>query len=391
MTALPPDTVAGWRRYTPTPLQGPDWYAAAGVLDDVEVLTAGDRAVVAAWVPGEHSDYYHRPACLLAGANEQRFLGDGPDPLGGGAAGEPLVDGAALAGSVVTVSPHAYLGGAALAPEADADALVAALLEYGRSTGAPLVLSHYLLEGRDDAWSRALVRAGGIPAVLGAHCHLAVQWSSLDEYHHHNQYLRRVGRQYRRWREQGARVDCYGPGEPPPRVDAVAALFAGSARAHGAAVPPVALYERFAGGAFPGRTLLTVSGPDGALRSAVGVVDDGHTLYPKFFGTNQPGVDYFELAYGEVVALAIRRGRRRVDYGGTTHAAKLRRGCRLHYALGVFTVLDERLRPAVQATLRRLSTNKYTHFRNLSAECHTDRVATPSPDLLMTAGTAGPM
>src|SRR5258706_5043683 len=115
--------------------------------------------------------------------------------------------------------------------------------------------------------------------------------------------------------------------------------------------PPVALYDAMVRGAVPGRTLLTVHDPGGRLRSALAVVEDADTLYPKFFGTREPRADYFELAYGEVVALAIRLGKRHVDYGGTTHAAKVRRGCRLHYALGVVTVPDERLRGPVEARL----------------------------------------
>jgi hypothetical protein len=368
------EDLSAWRANASTPFQRPDWYDAAGMLDRIELVTAGRGAAVPAWIPDDRADYYHDPASLLYGTREEPFLtGAGPRLA--------RIREIGVSGSVVTVSPYGYLGGAALAPGADADSLARALIDYGKRAGASLILSHYLFEERDGPWLAALVRMGGIPAVLGAHCHLDVGWPSLAAYHGQNRYLRGVGRQHARWREDGAQVQVYR-GEDIPHPGMIAAMFAESARAHGSVDPPTGLFDRVTRGEGLDRVLLTVSGTNGRVRSAHAVLDDGTTLYPKFFATAEPGADYFGLVYGEVMALAIGTGRRHIDYGGTTHAAKLRRGCRLRYALGVFIVLDETLHGPLNYLIRLLSTEKYRHFRRISAECHTDSRPSPAPGIL---------
>lgn len=368
----------GWGRFARTPFQTREWYSAAGFADRAHLITAGG-AGVPVWTDADPDHYYHSPRQILTGHLERAFLGSSwPGRIG--TVGERW-------GQVTTtVSPYGYRGGA-FAPEGAAlDGLAVELIRYARHQGAGLVMSHYLFDGEDDEWLRALRSAGAEPLVLGAQCVLDVEWASAAEYYAELGGSRRSIRQrYAQWQRNGYTVRVRPVDEPcdDRETDQVVRLFAEHARRHGDSSPPLGLYRTLATGTGGVARLLVTVSEGATLRSALAVLVWGDTLFPKCFGSDHPQVDYLPLVYDEVVALAVTGRYRRVDYGGGAHQAKLFRGATLRYALGAL-VADPAspFGAALLAHAKDLSTRKLTHFRDLAIRWHRGHLAPPMPGIL---------
>jgi Acetyltransferase (GNAT) domain len=373
------DVRTRWRQLARTPFQTPEWYAAAGFADRVRVVAAPDGALVPVWSQDDPEHYYHSPRQILTGRLEDIFFSRSwLDSLG--AAGSPW-------GPVaLTVSPYGYRGGVLASAGADLVPLAEAVTQHAVDTGAALIMSHYLFDGIDDAWIRALMSVGAEPLVLGAQCVMDVAWTSSAEYYASLGASRRSVRQrHAQWRRRGHVVAVRPVGEPCDQreADLIVRLFADHARRHGDPAPPARLYRALATGA-PGlsRMLMTVR-DGGAVRSALAVLVYGDTLYPKFFGSHDPHTDYLPLVYDEVVAMGIAGGYRRVDYGGGAHQAKLFRGARLRYALGALIDDGEPTCALVRLEhARNLSARKLAHFHDLAARWQRDHQPPPVPAVL---------
>ena len=370
--------LAAWR----SPFQSPAWYEAAGFSPGVTLIGAGDRgdgpaALVPVWEAGEPAHYYHAPRCVLFGEREERLVPDG----------ESLhsLRAADWGASLVTVSPFGYRGGAIAAPgqpPAVFEELSLALVAHARHRRARVLLSHFLFEDEDSPWIRALVEAGGLPLVLGAQAVLPVSWSSLDEY---LSRLRQGHRSLQERQERGApglawtAHDEVGTG---PGQGRLARLLRERLLQHDRVAAPLSLLEAIVEGASMPRVLFSV-GPAGApARSGLAALVQGTTLYPKFVAAARPDHDYFPLVFARVVEYAIARGYRLVDYGGGSHQAKLARGCRLRFALGVVFFFDPGLKAAAAPAARRLSRAKLDDFRALAQRWHPQKLAPTVPAIV---------
>lgn len=383
LLGLPPDeTLAGrdllaWKARAAVPYQTRGWYAAAGLLDRVTVLETGTGSgavTLPAWRVEEDAHYYHVPRNLLCGHREEPFLGP-VDP----AELRALSWGPAL----VTVSPYGYHGGPAYGtgrePGAFAE-LADRMLGLAAEWDVSVVLSHYLFEDRDMAWIEALAQRGGVPLVLGADCGMDLVWSSVGE------YLAGFGSSRRSVRKAHARLRRStldwtmhrAPGAGPGQGAAVRLFADYTARFDHTNPPPRSLLQAVADGRAIDRVLLSVAEPGGEARSIMAALIQDGVLYPKFFGTVQPRTDYFDLAYGRLIEYALAGGYRRIEFGGGTHQAKLLRGARLRYALGVLFVRDPALRGPALTAARQISSAKLRHFSELAARWQVDHHA-PSP------------
>ncbi|MGI8666651.1 MAG: peptidogalycan biosysnthesis protein, partial [Jatrophihabitans sp.] len=255
------------------------------------------------------------------------------------------------------------------------------LLELAERHDVGCVLSHYLFEDRDAAWIDALVARGGVPLVLGADCHLELSWTSTEDYlAGFGSSRRAVRRAHAGMHRSGLarlarRAAGTGPGER-----AAAALFGEYTATfdpqHG---PPASLLGAVAEGRELDRVLFSVADNGGDARSVMAALVHGDVLYPKFFGTSRPRRDYFALAYCQLIEYAIAEGYRRIEFGGGTHQAKLFRGGRLRFALGVLFVRDRALRGAALAAGHQLSAAKISHFQTLAERWQIDHRAPPAP------------
>jgi hypothetical protein len=345
----------GW--HDRSPVQWPQWYAAAGWSERTEVLeNAG--ASVAAWLvrPGEHP--FHDPLALLT---EHGVPGGLAEPAAA----------ALRRGALVTVSPYGYRGGAAHrdgCPERDLEDLALQLVDHGRNLGACLVLSHYLYEEDDGAWLAALRAAGGAPVVLGADAVLDVRWASLADYY------RWLGPGRRAQRAEARALDDPQlawerhelPAPPSHRLSLVRLLASHAARFDGDDPPPDQLFESLVDGLELPRALLSVRRGDQPPRSVLAVLRGRKALHAKSFGTSIPRADYFPLVYPALLSYALDAGFSRIDYGGGSHQAKLLRGCRLRLGFGVLFVLEERLRPYLEPLAREVAGRKLDHFTTLA-------------------------
>lgn len=383
LLGLPPDeTLTGrdllsWKARPAAPYQARAWYAAAGMLGRVTVLETGTGSAAVTlpvWRVEEGAHYYHVPRELLCGHREEPFLRSA-DPAGLRA----LHWGQAL----VTVSPYGYHGGPSYGTDPGPGTfaeLADRMLDLAAEWDVSVVLSHYLFEDRDMAWITALAERGGVPLVLGADCGMDLVWSSVGE------YLARLGSSRRSVRKAHARI-CqsalewtvhHGPGTGPGQ-GAAARLFADyTARFDHANPPPWSLVEAVADGRSVDRVLMSVAEPGGEARSIMAALIKDGVLYPKFFGTVQPRADYFDLAFCRLIEYALAGGYRRIEFGGGTHQAKLLRGARLRYALGVLFVRDLALRGPALAAARQISSAKLRHFGELAARWQVDHQI-PSP------------
>lgn len=379
-------TTSAWNALAHTPYQDPEWYRAAGMLDEVTLLSAGSgpgTAVLPVWRVDEDAHYYHVPRNMLCGQREEAFLAAGP------------VDAARLrerpwGPALVTVSPYGYHGGPVCGPTPDPGALARLadeLLDLADEQNVACVLSHFLFEDRDSAWIEALAERGGTPIVLGADCGMDISWPSVRA------YLDTFGPGRRSVRRAHARLHRgdldwtiqRGPG-PGPGQDAATELFGEFvARFDETHPPPGGLLRAVADGSAIERILISVAERGRPARSIMAVLARGGVLYPKFFGTLHPRTDYFSLAYCWLIDYAITRGWRRIEFGGGTHQAKLLRGARLRYALGVLFVNDPALRAPALAAARQLSGAKLGHFGALAATWQLDHRAPPPPAALVTA------
>jgi hypothetical protein len=355
-------------------IQSRAWLNAAGVLDAMRWLTAGDAGVWT-WVADPStslgSHYFHNPRSLLIGAHEEPVLA---------AAGLTGSDALARAretnwgSAVVTVSPYGYRGGpVAVRDDHALGALADQLLADADERGATHVLSHYLLEDRDGPWIAALTERGGIPLVLGADAVLEIRWRSLSDYHG---WLGSSRRSLRGRAERGERDIEWAarsrPGLSPRERSVPMLLQRHAARFDAVGHPPACLLRAAAAGDGVPRVLMTAAKPGAPARSALVVIDDGDVLYPKFFGTSVPRADYFPLVFSQLIASAIESGRQRIEYGGGSHRAKLFRGARLRPLLGVLVVLDPELRDRILPLVPRLSVAKLAYFSRLSERWHVD-------------------
>lgn len=374
-----------WSTLCPTPYHDPCWYRSAGRLDDMTVLNAGQgeaTAVLPVWRVDEDDHYYHVPRNILCGYREDAFLASGS--MVGAALRAMPPWGPAL----VTMSPYGYVGGPSYGPATTPDTLrhlADALLGTAAEQRVGMVMSHFLFEERDAAWIDALVARGGLPIVIGADCVIDIRWSSMSEYLNTLGPGRRsVGRLYSRLRRSDlVWTNRREPG-PAPGQEAAATLFAEHvAQFDGERPPPSSLLAAVANGSTLDRVLMSVAEPGRSARSIMAALVHRGALYPKFFGTVKPRTDYFTLAFARLVEYAIASGFTRIEYGGGTHEAKLLRGARLRYAVGVLFVLDPALRQASVAAARQISAAKLEHFGALAERWQFDHVR-PSPPAAVT-------
>jgi hypothetical protein len=360
-------TLASWDEASRSrsPYQSPDWHAACGWMGRTSLLEQGQPpSAVAAWVANPDGHYYHHPLPLLLGHRETPFVSAPPEVV---ALARSILDQDAL----VTVSPFGYRGGAlAASPGGDHPDSLARLadrlLDHARQTGIGLVLSHYLFDEDDSDWIDALCALPeAIPIVMGADSVLDIRWDTM--------------REYRRWLGKSRRGAC-----PPVRDDGMvwqvtqAADNAGRAdevarllHAHAARFdprgsPPLALFDELLQAPDPSRLLFTASLPAGPVRSALLILRKRDVLYPKFFGTTEPRADYFQLTYTRLIDYAITNGYRRIEYGGGTHHAKVLRGARLRFALGVLWTSDPDHFACLQEVTHEISSSKLAHYGALA-------------------------
>jgi hypothetical protein len=380
--SAPPDLdtpMSVWAEHAASPYQNHHWYRAAGRLHDTIVLRAGHgagAAVLPVWRVEENDHYYHVPRNMLCGHREDAYLATGS------------LDGADLrslpwGSALVTTSPYGYLGGPSRGPQTTMDTLhrlAGALLDTAAEQRVGLVLSHFLFEERDAAWIDALVAHGGLPLVLGADCVIDVQWSSLDEYLDALGPGRRSVRRLHSRLRRSELVWTYrrAPG-PDPGQEAAAALFADHVTQFDPhRPPPPSLLAAVADGSTVDRVLMSVALPGHNARSVLAVLVHGGALYPKFFGTVAPRTDYFPLAFARLIEYAIGNGFTRIEFGGGTHEAKLLRGARVRYAIGVLFVTDPTLRRRALTAGRQISAAKLDHFGALAARWQLDH-GRPAP------------
>jgi hypothetical protein len=288
--------------------------------------------------------------------------------------------------AAVTTSPYGYRGGAHGAGAAGRPALAAladTLLAHARERGATHVLSHYLTEDGDSAWIEALAERGGVPLMLGADAVLDVRWAHMDEYH---EWLGRSRRSVRGRAARGEPGVAWSvrtePGLDPEQRQVPELFERQAARFDPAGGPPSGLLRAIATGDPFERVLLTAAEPGSPPRSALAAIDRDGVLHPKFFGTTKPRADYFPIVYTRLIAHAIDHGRRRIEYGGGSHRAKLFRGARLRPLLGVLCVLDGRLRDRILPLAGSLSEAKLAYFSALAERWHTDHLPISVPAAL---------
>lgn len=329
-----------------SPVQAPEWYAAAGWAGRTEILSSGS-ASVPVWHagPGEHP--FHDPIALL--------MPGAPPPPG-------------YRNALVTISPYGYRGGAdGISPDELAD-LAVRLVERGREVKASLVMSHYLYAEEDGGWLSALAGAGGLPFVLGADAVLGVQWHSLADYYRWLGPSRRSQRtEARALADRGllwARHDTAVP--PAGREHLVGLLTAHARRFDRHRPPPRSLFGALVDGSTLPRLLLTVGPAGRPARSVLAVLRSGDRLHAKFFGTAAPRTDYFPLVYPALLSHAIELGARQIAYGGGSHQAKLLRGCRLRLGYAVLFVLDQRLRDRIEHAAIELGHRRCAEFMSLA-------------------------
>jgi hypothetical protein len=379
-------TTSAWNALAHTPYQDAEWYRAAGVLDKVTLLSAGSgsgTAFLPVWRVNEDAHYYHVPRNMLCGHREEAYLAAGP------------VDAASVrerpwGHALVTVSPYGYHGGPVCGPSPDPGALASLadqMLNLADEQNVSCVLSHFLFEDPDSAWIEALAERGGTPIVLGADCGMDVNWPSvrayLDTFGPGRRSVRRA--HVRMHRSNVGWTIQRGPG-PGPGQDRAAELFGQFVvRFDEVDPPPDGLLQAVADGSGIERILVSVAEPGQPARSIMAVLARGGVLYPKFFGTLQPRTDYFSLAYCWLIEYAITQGWRRIEFGGGTHQAKLLRGARLRYALGVLFVNDDALRAPALAAARALSDAKLGHFDALATTWQLDHRAPVPPAAVATA------
>jgi predicted N-acyltransferase len=376
---------ADWNRLAQarSAFQDLDWYRSAPSIGSLRFFVAREdgrlRAILPMYLLDAPGHYYHTPRELFCGFRERALLGRA-------AGAEAAFERAAAARwfpALVSISPYGYRGGLIAEPAtapAVVDAIVASIRDLCVREDVALVAYHYLNQDDDEQLLEALASRGARSVVAGADCNLDLCWSSLDAYFDDlGGRRRRVRAEYRaamrrpaRWR----RRELDGKGVTTDVAEELLRLFAATALRHGDATPAERLHPKLLQCADGGRFVLT--GENGArVRSALLVLAKAGVWYPKLFGSDVRD-DYFFLTFSGLVAEAIGRGVRRIEFGGGSHRAKLLRGARLRWLYAALDVVDEQLAAALREFLPIYASAKTAHFAELSRRYDVDH-AVPVP------------
>ena len=339
----------------PTPFHSAAWERAAwsGDASARVSVTAGPLWITAA-IRSAPCHYYHHPASLIGGDREAEFVGelDRQRWLS--------LDWSAV---MTVVTPFGYRGGPAWRDlELDgARSLAAALVDEATRRGCSCVLSHYLFDGENAAWIRALKELGGEVLTLGAHSQLELWFGKIAEYHSWLGCSRRTVKSPRSWTCRDAEVACIdGPLDDEVAVHLTELVCRRLARfdAYG---PPRELIEGLITGRLLRRTMLWAVEPGVLPRSVLISIPWGRTLFAKYFASSREKGDYIPLVFNHQIAHALGAGFERIDLGGAAHQTKLFRGARLRLGRGVLLPLTRELRAAMPLA-RRASAHKEKHF-----------------------------
>lgn len=389
--ARSPDAVpaAAWEALAAgrTPAQLPGWYRRMPPPGEPRLLVARVDGCVAGVLPlflvRRPGAYFHTPREVFCGARERALLAAAGEDVG-------VLDAAAAAEwlpAAVSVSPFGYRGGlvhpAGPGARAVADAVAAAADALCRAEGVRVALHHFLEAERDGPWMDALTGAGGWVGVAGAGCDLDVEGEDLDG------WFAALGGRGRRLRSQWNRAqrdagvrwrawEMDGPAPAGVPVEEAGRLFAAAARRHEPLAPDAAAWTRLAAEWEGRRVLLAAARPDGTLRAALLAFEKDGVLHPKCFGAEGRD-DYFVLTFPALVQAALRRGVRRIEYGGGAHRAKLLRGARLRWLLAGVRAYDPALRARLRAFLPAYARGKEAYFRALAADARPSRAALAYP------------
>ncbi|MEV0274585.1 GNAT family N-acetyltransferase [Hamadaea sp. NPDC050747] len=242
---------------------------------------------------------------------------------------------------VVTAANAAMFGYAtteAESPLPDAETL-AALADgidvIAERLGAPTRAFWYVRPADFPDFGDELVKKGYARTLINADSRLDIAWNSLDEYVAWLPRSRRydVKREIRAFREAGYRVTVDGGDAIDERLSE---LYAGLQRRFGFPAEPGAVlagFQRVRERLDAKMRVFVARDGDEPLGFVLALEHEG-VLYTRQAGfTRGTGSSsnfiYFNTLFYEMIAYAIDRGLRGIEYGTESFGAKLQRGCRL--------------------------------------------------------------